>query len=587
MESASTEKGLKTTTVWLLIGTALFFDTLQIILDFLLMGWLVTIIGSMTFWLWFKILGYSFLKPKRVAGSAATLIIDAVPVLGWFAWTVAISTFVLKNKLVEKVPGDGATKLGVGEVGPDRVRGGKNLGLRSKPTNLSSKNNNDKKELLIPTRTVDSLTPQHSNLKVLGPGEEYDVESMTGHPMKVKVPNNGRYIKGNKNTGMSLEDYHGHFVIDGVHVDEPMRRSGLATKMYQEALELAEKEGKQGVVSLKMKRNEVSEKMWHKFREEGRVDQVTLNGDKFDRLKPGIIQSSSASIRPPIPSRQTSPPPLPPVPSRKVVTPELLAAQSKRNALYIVKEEEIKEILTSSFTPRYQEVVQDVRQSKIEWIQSEAFATRLKLMGATDEEIKSIISNLFTNALGGQAYIISPDKFTSLVNTLHEITGETNIKEAAAFYAHSDMGLPESISHSLFIQEKTRPPLPPLPGKPAATDSTTTSVDTTLLHHEYGHLTAGKIFEEPIFKKWNPRFKEGAKDPKYIGLIHETDTRIRSMFRDLEGYYNPYNEHFEIKHLLILKKLKNQGKLNNDTQDLLNHYEDDYLIELANTMPAI
>lgn len=107
------EKGLKTTTVWLMITVALFFDALQILLDFLLMGWLVTIFGSMTFWLWFKLHGYSFMKPKRIAGSLATMLIDAVPVLGWFAWTTAISIFVLKNKLQETAPGAGIAKLDI------------------------------------------------------------------------------------------------------------------------------------------------------------------------------------------------------------------------------------------------------------------------------------------------------------------------------------------------------------------------------------------------------------------------------------------------------------------------------------------
>lgn len=98
------EVGLKKTTVWLMIGVALFFDALQILLDFILMGWLVTIFGGMTFGLWFKMHGYSFIKRGRIAGSLATLLTDAVPVLGWFSWTIAISIFTLKNKMVEKLP---------------------------------------------------------------------------------------------------------------------------------------------------------------------------------------------------------------------------------------------------------------------------------------------------------------------------------------------------------------------------------------------------------------------------------------------------------------------------------------------------
>ncbi|MEK7176164.1 MAG: hypothetical protein AAB695_02190 [Patescibacteria group bacterium] len=107
------EKGLKTTTVWLMIGTAVFFDALQILLDFLLMGWLVTIFASMTFWLWFMRHGISFMKPKRIAGSLVTMIIDIVPILGWLAWTVSISTFVLSKKIQDIVPGADITKLDI------------------------------------------------------------------------------------------------------------------------------------------------------------------------------------------------------------------------------------------------------------------------------------------------------------------------------------------------------------------------------------------------------------------------------------------------------------------------------------------
>lgn len=99
------EAGLKKITIGLMIGVALFFDALQVILDFFFMGWLVTIFGGMTFWFWFRIHGYSFMKPKRVAGSIATLLTDAVPVLGWLSWTIAITIFTLKNKIQETVPG--------------------------------------------------------------------------------------------------------------------------------------------------------------------------------------------------------------------------------------------------------------------------------------------------------------------------------------------------------------------------------------------------------------------------------------------------------------------------------------------------
>lgn len=92
------EEKLKTTTIWLMISTALFFDALQVFLDFLLMGWLVTIFASLTFFVWFKMHGITFIKPKRLVGSIGVVIIDMIPIIGWLAWTVAISSFALSKK---------------------------------------------------------------------------------------------------------------------------------------------------------------------------------------------------------------------------------------------------------------------------------------------------------------------------------------------------------------------------------------------------------------------------------------------------------------------------------------------------------
>lgn len=239
----------------------------------------------------------------------------------------------------------------------------------------------------------------------------------------------------------------------------------------------------------------------------------------------------------------------------------------------------IQPILTSSTTPHHQELVQDVRQSKLDWIQSEAFAQRLQTWGATMEDIENIREQLTQNALDGNAYILSPDKFKQTVNILQKTTGEENIKEASAFH--------DSVNHSIFLQERTAPPRPPLSGQNTHQFTPTPKVDPTELHHEYGHLVAGDIWDKPLFRNWKPRFKAGAPDSAYVGLIQETDTRIRSMFRDIRELFDPVSEKFDLKHLVMVKKLRGQGQVSKDTKDLLEHYDDNFLIELANTMPAI
>jgi len=241
-------------------------------------------------------------------------------------------------------------------------------------------------------------------------------------------------------------------------------------------------------------------------------------------------------------------------------------------------EREVQPVLTSSTTPHHQELVQDVRQSKLDWIQSEAFAQRLQTWGATIEDVEKIRDQLAQNAMDGNAYILSPDKFKQTINILQKTTGEKNIKEASAFH--------DSDNHSIFLQERIISPRPPLPGQ-TTPQTPTPQVDATELNHEYGHLVAGDIWKGPLFRNWKPRFKAGTPDSTYVGLIHETDTRIRSMFRDVREFFDPTSDKFDLKHLMIVKKLRGQGQVSKDTKDLLEHYDDDFLIELANTMPAI
>ncbi|MBX4181408.1 hypothetical protein KW807_00915 [Candidatus Parcubacteria bacterium] len=274
-------------------------------------------------------------------------------------------------------------------------------------------------------------------------------------------------------------------------------------------------------------------------------------------------------------------PPVPPPSVRRPLEdrPEESTLRQTANSNNGVRneKEELRQILSDNFTPQHQELIQDTRQSKLNWVQSESFATRLKNKGASDEDVEQIKNKLTQNALDGNVYILSPENFSKTVDHLHRVTGETNIKEAAAFHN------PEN--KMVVLKQSSAPPMPPLPGKPAQPYKPTLKVDETQLHHEYGHLVAGDLWKNKIFKDWNPKFKTDAPDPEYVGKIQETDTRIRSMFRDLGGKFNPNNQKFTPEHLKSLREMG--GKISNDTRDLLAHYDDEELVRLANEMPAI
>jgi hypothetical protein len=75
------EKGLKSHTVVLMIVTALFFDALQALLTLIFMGWLVGFFAALTFWLWFKVHGISFMNPKKLMVFGGAALIEVIPVL--------------------------------------------------------------------------------------------------------------------------------------------------------------------------------------------------------------------------------------------------------------------------------------------------------------------------------------------------------------------------------------------------------------------------------------------------------------------------------------------------------------------------
>lgn len=97
-------------TVFLMVGTAIFFDTLQIILDFIpFVGWilspLVSLIASFTFFLWFKMKGVKFDKFKNAAALGGSFIFELVPILNALpAQTGAVLWIIGREKAKKFIP---------------------------------------------------------------------------------------------------------------------------------------------------------------------------------------------------------------------------------------------------------------------------------------------------------------------------------------------------------------------------------------------------------------------------------------------------------------------------------------------------
>ncbi len=100
------EKGLSNTTIVLMVSVAFFYDALQWLLGWIFMGWLVTIFAGLTFYVWFKSKGMSFMKPKRFAAFGGSFIVEFIPVIGDIlpAWTAAIVYLALDSKIKKVAP---------------------------------------------------------------------------------------------------------------------------------------------------------------------------------------------------------------------------------------------------------------------------------------------------------------------------------------------------------------------------------------------------------------------------------------------------------------------------------------------------
>ena len=98
---AGEKKGLNNTTIALMVSVALFYDALQWLLGWIFMGWLVTIFAGLTFYVWFKMRGMSFMSPKRFTAFGGSFIVEFIPVIGDVlpAWTACIVYLALDSKI--------------------------------------------------------------------------------------------------------------------------------------------------------------------------------------------------------------------------------------------------------------------------------------------------------------------------------------------------------------------------------------------------------------------------------------------------------------------------------------------------------
>ncbi len=87
----------------MMIVVAVFFDVLQMILTWLVIGalfsWAVTIFGTLVFYLWFKQHGVNFVTSRRLGTVLGIGIIELVPIVNALpGWTIAVILNILYSR---------------------------------------------------------------------------------------------------------------------------------------------------------------------------------------------------------------------------------------------------------------------------------------------------------------------------------------------------------------------------------------------------------------------------------------------------------------------------------------------------------
>lgn len=253
---------------------------------------------------------------------------------------------------------------------------------------------------------------------------------------------------------------------------------------------------------------------------------------------------------------------------------------SKRSML----KQRLSEIVhESNVSHKYSEDLISIAEEKINWVNSEEFARRLKLTGASDEKIAEAKSMILENINSGQPIILPKENFEELKDIVFKLTG-SDIGIANGFHIDKSgtPGIPKYLDSSIVLEEKSKPAMPPIPGQQSRGESK--YVENTNMSHEMGHLAQDGLLRGEHYKSINLQTKEKSPDPEYVGDILETDTRIRSMFRDLSNVFDPQKEKLTQEHLDLLRKRATRSE---DTKDLFDHYDDETIIKLANELPAI
>ena len=246
-------------------------------------------------------------------------------------------------------------------------------------------------------------------------------------------------------------------------------------------------------------------------------------------------------------------------------------------------EREIEQLLDKNLDAEYEPLVTRIREEKVSWITSDAFAERLRRVGAEEEDVEQIKECVLINLSEGKVHVFAHPDLVSLRSKVMEYFkissgGEdAPLERGRAFHiSGATEHMPSVMLNNVYVHESVFDPnvYPP--------DNET----ETILRHEIGHQIEDGVLASELYQNWSPRLKENSRDPEYFGNICEVDVRVRAMFSALKDSYTP-TDSFGVEQLEELHALHKARRLEPEIAGLLEHYDDEELIRIANLLPAI
>lgn len=230
-----------------------------------------------------------------------------------------------------------------------------------------------------------------------------------------------------------------------------------------------------------------------------------------------------------------------------------------------------------------EQTIEGIKEGKKRWVNGDEFLKRLDLLNIDGPTVQTeVISNLAEI----RVYILSEIDFNRLRELIIEYmrTQDQSLQDkvpvcSSGFLAEKNTKLPLAVRGNIYLYEDGFSDL-------------AENLDHEISHGAIqGTLTDQLRLKKDIFPKPTPNSSPREDYPeffmKYIGEPVEVDARVRSAIKDLKESWDPKVGPATQQQVTDLRDGRLYWHLSTLTKQLIDHYDDESLLWLLNSMPAV